>query len=236
MACHGRAADGGCRLAVPRVESGAARPWLCRATNTGRPGRPSRRRVGSRQQVCTGMGRNVHTADGWPHIRPVGIAPEQAVRACGAFRAMDVTSVPTQRIVFGELAEQSDFGDLLALCSADGSRGLEWRHATRSPRIRRPRGLAWTSVPSESRSVLRRHGWRVRRRVAAGGGACRAVVDEPEREWRPGEQIVVELHGGQVVRCRILGLRLAGLVAAVPPAAPDSSRAATARCATGIRG
>jgi len=42
-----------------------------------------------------------HTADGWHHIRPVDIAPEQAVRACGAFRAMDVTSAPTQRIVFG---------------------------------------------------------------------------------------------------------------------------------------
>jgi hypothetical protein len=41
-------------------------------------------------------------------------------RARRAFPAMDVTSVPTQTIVFGELAEQSDLGDLLALCSAMG--------------------------------------------------------------------------------------------------------------------
>jgi hypothetical protein len=41
-------------------------------------------------------------------------------RACGAFCALDVKSVPPQTIVFGELAEQSDLGDLLALCSAMG--------------------------------------------------------------------------------------------------------------------
>jgi hypothetical protein len=41
-------------------------------------------------------------------------------RARGAFCAMDVRSVPAQTIVFGELAEQSDLGDLLALCSAMG--------------------------------------------------------------------------------------------------------------------
>ncbi len=29
-------------------------------------------------------------------------------------------------------------------------------------------------------------------------------MDEPEREWRPGEQILVTLPDGQVVRCRIL--------------------------------
>jgi hypothetical protein len=33
---------------------------------------------------------------------------------------MDVRSVPPQTIVFGELAEQSDLGDLLALCNAMG--------------------------------------------------------------------------------------------------------------------
>ena len=39
-------------------------------------------------------------------------------RACGAFGAMDVKSVPPQTIIFGELAEQSGLGDLLALCRA----------------------------------------------------------------------------------------------------------------------
>jgi hypothetical protein len=62
------------------------------------------------------------------------------------------------------------------------------------------------------------------------------VVDEPELVWRPGEQFVIELPGGQVVRCRILGLPLAGLVAAVLPAAAGSSRAAAAHCATGVGG
>jgi hypothetical protein len=41
-------------------------------------------------------------------------------RACGAFPAMDVTSVPAQTIVVGELAEPADLGDLLALCMAMG--------------------------------------------------------------------------------------------------------------------
>ena len=41
-------------------------------------------------------------------------------RARGAFCAMNVRSVPPQTIVFGELTEQSDLGDLLALCSAMG--------------------------------------------------------------------------------------------------------------------
>ena len=41
-------------------------------------------------------------------------------RARGAFPAMDVTSVPAQTIVIGELAEPSDLGDLLALCMAMG--------------------------------------------------------------------------------------------------------------------
>jgi hypothetical protein len=41
-------------------------------------------------------------------------------RACGAFCAMDVKLVPPQTILFGELAEQSDLRDLLALCSAMG--------------------------------------------------------------------------------------------------------------------
>ena len=41
-------------------------------------------------------------------------------RARGAFCTMNVRSVPPQTIVFGELTEQSDLGDLLALCRAMG--------------------------------------------------------------------------------------------------------------------
>ena len=41
-------------------------------------------------------------------------------RARSAFCAMDVATVPAQTIVFGELADQSDLRDLLALCSEMG--------------------------------------------------------------------------------------------------------------------
>ena len=41
-------------------------------------------------------------------------------RARGAFPAMDVTSVPAQTIVVGEIAVPSNLGDLLALCMAMG--------------------------------------------------------------------------------------------------------------------
>jgi hypothetical protein len=41
-------------------------------------------------------------------------------RARGAFCTMDVRPVPPQTIMFGELAEQSDLCELLALCSAMG--------------------------------------------------------------------------------------------------------------------
>ena len=41
-------------------------------------------------------------------------------RARSAFSTLDVTSVPSQTIVFGELAEVSDLGGLLALCSSLG--------------------------------------------------------------------------------------------------------------------
>ena len=41
-------------------------------------------------------------------------------RARGAFSAMDVTAVPTQTIVVGQLAAPSDLGDLLARCMAMG--------------------------------------------------------------------------------------------------------------------
>ena len=48
-------------------------------------------------------------------------------RARGAFCPMNVTSVPAQTIVFGELDEPSDLGDLLALCMAMGLEVLSLR-------------------------------------------------------------------------------------------------------------
>jgi hypothetical protein len=41
-------------------------------------------------------------------------------RARGAFCTMNVRFVPPQTIMFGELGEQSELCDLLALCSAMG--------------------------------------------------------------------------------------------------------------------
>jgi hypothetical protein len=48
-------------------------------------------------------------------------------RARSAFPAMNVTCVPVQTIVFGELAEPSDLGDLLARCNAMGIEVLSLR-------------------------------------------------------------------------------------------------------------
>ena len=48
-------------------------------------------------------------------------------RARSAFPAMNVTSIPTQTIVFGELAEPSDLRDLLARCNAMGIEVLSLR-------------------------------------------------------------------------------------------------------------
>jgi hypothetical protein len=43
-----------------------------------------------------------------------------------------------------------------------------------------------------------------------------AVVDEPERRWRSGEQILVTLPDGQVVRCRVLNVDEDGNMQVVP--------------------
>jgi hypothetical protein len=48
-------------------------------------------------------------------------------RARSAFPAMNITSIPTQTIVFGELAEPSDLRDLLARCNAMGIEVLSLR-------------------------------------------------------------------------------------------------------------
>jgi hypothetical protein len=54
------------------------------------------------------------------------------------------------------------------------------------------------------------------------------VVDEPEREWRPGEQILVTLPDGQVVRCRVVNVTEDGTVPVVPE---NPVRHQLARCA-----
>lgn len=41
-------------------------------------------------------------------------------------------------------------------------------------------------------------------------------MDEPERGWRPGAQILVTLPDGQVVRCRIVAVLDDGTVQVVP--------------------
>ena len=41
-------------------------------------------------------------------------------------------------------------------------------------------------------------------------------MDEPEQEWRPGEQILVTLPDGQVVRCRVLSVDEDGNMQVVP--------------------
>jgi hypothetical protein len=41
-------------------------------------------------------------------------------------------------------------------------------------------------------------------------------MDEPERSWRLGEQILVTLPDGQVVRCRVVNVLDDGTVQVVP--------------------
>jgi hypothetical protein len=50
-------------------------------------------------------------------VRVNGMLSESAR---GAFPAMDVTPVPPQTIVFGNLPDVADLADILALCSAMG--------------------------------------------------------------------------------------------------------------------
>ena len=67
------------------------------------------------------------------------------------------------------------------------------RAVSASHRVRRVR--TWTSRPT--RRML-------------------AVVNEPAREWRPGEQILITLPDGQVVRCRVVNVLDDGTVQVVP--------------------
>lgn len=55
------------------------------------------------------------------HIRyEVRVSGRLSERARNAFGGMEVKCVPPQTIMFGELAEQSDLRELLALCGAMG--------------------------------------------------------------------------------------------------------------------
>ena len=42
------------------------------------------------------------------------------------------------------------------------------------------------------------------------------AVDEPERGWRPGDTIYVDLSDGQTLRCRIVAVLEDGTVQVVP--------------------
>jgi hypothetical protein len=57
----------------------------------------------------------------------VRVSGSLSERARNAFPTMDVTSIPTQTIVFGELAGPSDLRDLLARCLAMGIEVLSLR-------------------------------------------------------------------------------------------------------------
>jgi hypothetical protein len=57
----------------------------------------------------------------------VRVSGSLSERARNAFPTMDVTSIPTQTIVFGELAGPSDLRDLLARCNAMGIEVLSLR-------------------------------------------------------------------------------------------------------------
>jgi len=52
--------------------------------------------------------------------------------------------------------------------------------------------------------------------TSAGRWRILAFVDEPEPGWSPGDQILVKLPDGQVVRCRIVNITPEGTVQVVP--------------------
>ena len=47
-------------------------------------------------------------------------------------------------------------------------------------------------------------------------GAHPDGVDKPERGWRPGDRILVDLPDGQTVRCRVVNVKDDGTVQVVP--------------------
>ena len=93
-------------------------------------------------------------------------------RARGAFSAMDVTAVPTQTIVVGQLAAPSDLGDLLARCMAMGLEILS---------IRR---LPGEGSPHPGRPTIDEAGAGTRR--APGSSRHQAYLNHRPRERGPG--------------------------------------------------
>ena len=47
-------------------------------------------------------------------------------------------------------------------------------------------------------------------------GACLSTADEPEPGWRPGDQILVDMPDGPVVRCRIVNVAEDGTIQVIP--------------------
>lgn len=72
-------------------------------------------------------------------------------RARRAFCAMDVTLVPAQTVVFGNLPEATGLADLLALCRAMDSRSCQ---SAAYPMRLRPRP-GWVQAPSSGPATTR---------------------------------------------------------------------------------
>jgi hypothetical protein len=94
-------------------------------------------------------------------------------RARNAFPAMNVTSVPTQTIVFGELAEPSDLRDLLARCNAMGIEVLSLRQ-----------------LPAEAATPPHAH-------PAVGEAERASAPTPPTRTADPPEAVVAQVRPGQ---------------------------------------
>jgi hypothetical protein len=94
-------------------------------------------------------------------------------RARNAFPAMSVTSVPTQTIVFGELAGPSDLGGLLARCNAMGIEVLS---------VRQLPGEAATPPGADA---------------AVDEAACASTAIPPSRPTDPPEAAVARVRPGQ---------------------------------------
>jgi hypothetical protein len=95
-------------------------------------------------------------------------------RARNAFPAMSVTSVPTQTIVFGELAGPSDLGDLLARCNAMGIEVLA---------VRQLPGEEATPPGADA--------------AAVDEAECASAATPPSRPTDPPEAAVVRVRPGQ---------------------------------------
>jgi hypothetical protein len=94
-------------------------------------------------------------------------------RARSAFPTMDITSIPTQTVVFGELAAPSDLADLLARCNAMGLEVLSVRQ-----------------LPGEAASRPGTH-------PAVDETECASAATPPSRPTDPPEAAVARVRPGQ---------------------------------------